>query len=60
MAKSEPLTMLLELAQLQLQELRREAAALPPADAGRLLQELERLAEESRQLAREARTMRDH
>ena len=60
MARPDEITTLLALAQSELRELRREAAMLPPADAMRLLMELERLAEESRQLARVARTMRGH
>lgn len=60
MARPDELTTLLALAQSELRELRREAAQLPPADAMRLLMQVERLAQESRQLAREARLMRGH
>ena len=60
MARHNELVTLLALAQLELRELRREAAELPREDAVRLLAELERLSLESKQLARQARAMRDH
>jgi hypothetical protein len=60
MTRPDPLTALLSLAQSELRALRREAATLPPADAARLLGELARLAEESREIARLVRAIRGH
>lgn len=60
MARPDEITTLLALAQIEMRALRREAATLPPADAARLLKELARLAEESKEIARQARAMRGH
>lgn len=60
MIRSDELAALLVLAQRELRALRREAATLPLPDAARLLKELARLSEESREIARLARAMRGH
>jgi hypothetical protein len=60
MARPDELTTLLALAQNELRALRREAATLPLPEAVRLLKELARLAEESKEIARVARALRGH
>ncbi|HEX6087470.1 MAG TPA: hypothetical protein VF266_23255 [Thermoanaerobaculia bacterium] len=60
MARPDELTTLLALAQSELRALRREAATLPMPEAARLLEELARLSEESKEIARLARALRGH
>ena len=60
MARPDEITVLLALAESEMRELRREVATLPLVHAARLLKELARLAEESKEIAREARRMRGH
>lgn len=61
MSDYERLAALLTMARIEIGSLHRQAAALPPDIAAEFLAALDRLAEESRVLARRAaRSLRDH
>jgi hypothetical protein len=60
MPGSSEISALLEWTRMELRELCRRAATLPPEDAVRVLVQLHRLRAQSRRIEREARTSRGH